>query len=168
MSLSMKEINSKYNVIFNKEYEELFDIIIQIFNNKMNLDNYDLSNSKILNILGIYYEKVEKDYVQTIKYYRMAINLGNTDAMNNLACYYKKEKDYVQAIQYYQMASELDNTNAMCNLARYYNEKENYVQAIQYYQMAIKLGNSTAMNNLAYHYEKKEKDYVQAILSNGY
>ena len=163
MELSVEEINSKYDLKFDENYKELFDIIIQIFNNKMNLENYDLSNSKILNILDLYYEFKEENYTQAIKYYQMALELGNTDAMCNLACYYDKEKDYDQAIQYYQMASELDNTNAMCNLARYYNEKENYVQAIQYYQMAIKLGNSTAMNNLAYHYEKKEKDYPQAI-----
>ena len=39
MLLSVEEINSKYNLNFDEGYKELFDIIIQIFNNKMNLEN---------------------------------------------------------------------------------------------------------------------------------
>ena len=164
MELSVEEINSKYDLKFDENYKELFDIIIQIFNNKMNLENYDLSNSKILNILALYYEFKEENYTQAIKYYQMALELGNTDAMCNLACYYDKEKDYDQAIKYYQMAIKLGNSTAMNNLAMHYYEKEkDYDQAIEYYQMAADLGNSDAMYDLACYYERKKKDYVQAI-----
>ena len=118
MSLSIEEINSKYDLNFDKNYEELFDIIIQIFNNKMNLDNYDLSNSKILNIIGLYYYYKEINYTQAIQYYLMAIKLGNSSAMNNLALYYyEKEKDYTQTIKYFLMAIDLDDAKAMYNLS---------------------------------------------------
>ena len=53
MVLSVKEINSKYDLDFDKSYKEVFDIIIQIFNTEnLILDNYDLSNIKILNFIN--------------------------------------------------------------------------------------------------------------------
>ena len=82
---SLKEIELKYDIKFNNKYNiELENIIIEIFNNKMNLENYDLTNSKIFNIIGLYYVYVQKNYPQVIKYYLMAIELGNSKAMNNL------------------------------------------------------------------------------------
>jgi hypothetical protein len=53
----IKEINKKYSLNFNDSYIELYDIIIEIFtSNLINPCNYDLSNNKILNILGLYYK----------------------------------------------------------------------------------------------------------------
>ena len=50
-----------------------------------------------------------------IKYYLMAIELNNSDAMTNLAYYYDEIKDYDNMKKYYLMAIELNNSDAMTN-----------------------------------------------------
>ncbi len=171
MALSIEEINAKYRLCFDKEsfdkeHIELIDIIIKIFNDdKCNDIHYDLSNSNILNILGLYYDKKKKNYKKAIQYYLMAIDKDNSNAMCNLAMHYEEvKKNYKKAIQYYQMAIDKGNSNAMCNLAMHYQiVKKNYKKAIQYYQMAIDKGNSNAMNSLALYYEIVKKNYKKAI-----
>jgi TPR repeat protein len=39
--------------------------------------------------LANYYEEIEQDYEQSKKYYLMAIENNDTEAMFNLACYYQ-------------------------------------------------------------------------------
>jgi TPR repeat protein len=98
------------------------------------------------------------------KYYLMAIELNDAEAMNNLGCYYKNiEKDYENAKKYYLMAIELNNSKAMFNLGSYYEKIEkDYENAKKYYLMAIELNYSDAMNKLAIYYEEIEKDYENA------
>ena len=98
------------------------------------------------------------------KYYLMAIEKGNSVAMNNLAIYYKEiEKDYDNMKKYYLMAIDKDNSNAMYNLGDYYEEIEkNYDNMKKYYLMAIEKGDSNAMNNLAIYYENIEKNYDES------
>ena len=92
----------------------------------------------------------KKKKIMFKQYYQMAIKLGNSGAMNNLAYYYGEEEDYDQAILYYQMAIKLGNSIAMNNLANYYYKKEDYDQSIKYVLMAIELGNSSAMKSLSF------------------
>ena len=118
MALGIKEINTKYDLNFDDKYVELHYVIVEIFNSDLiNPDNYDLSNSKILNILGLYYEGKEKNYSLAIKYFQMAIGLGNSDSMHNLAIYYEEtEKNYPLAIKYYLMTIQLGNLECMNRL----------------------------------------------------
>ena len=52
------------------------------------------------------------------KYYLMAIEKGNSNAMNNLAFYYEDiENNYDEMKKYYLMAIEKGNYDAMNNLA---------------------------------------------------
>jgi tetratricopeptide (TPR) repeat protein len=109
---------------------------------------------------GVYYF-LEKNYELAIKYYLMAIELGNSEAMNNLGYYYHFiEKNYDKMFEYYLMAIDLGNSNAMNNLGHYYHyTKENYDLAKKYYLMAIDLGNSQAMINIGYYYHYIEQNY---------
>ncbi len=102
---------------------------------------------------------------QAIEYYLMAIELGESKAMNNLANLYLIEKEDIdKAIEYYLMAIELGDSNAMYNLANIYQiEKEDIDKAIEYYLMAIELGESKAMNNLASLYRIEKEDVDKAI-----
>jgi TPR repeat protein len=91
----------------------------------------------------------------------MAIENGNSTAMNNLGDYYVDiEKNYDEAIKYYLMAIENGNSDAMNNLGYYYENYEiNYDKAEKYYLMAIENDNSTAMVNLGNYYQNVAKNY---------
>jgi len=92
------------------------------------------------------------------KYYLMAINLGHSNAMDNLGVYYYIiEKNYDLAKIYYCMAIDLNNSLAMCNLALYYQKVEfNYELMETYYLRAAELQDENSINNLAkYYFETK-------------
>ena len=57
------------------------------------------------------------------KYYLMAIEEGDTDAIWRLADYYKKQRDYINMEKYYIMSSEHGDSDAMFNLGQYYYNK---------------------------------------------
>ncbi len=54
------------------------------------------------------------------KYYLMAIDLKNVDAMQILAEYYNIGEDYEEVELYYLMSIDLKNVDAMKILANYY------------------------------------------------
>ena len=158
MQNTIENIKKTYNIniSYNSKYN---NIIIDIFNN----DNTSFVNQNdpiIFNIIGLYYKQKIKDYEQMKKYYLMAIDLGNSDAMFNLGFYYYNIKDYEQMKKYYLMAIDLGNSYAMYVLGLYYNNIKDYEQMKKYYLMAINLGNSDAMFNLGFHYCEIE-DYEQ-------
>jgi len=106
------------------------------------------------------YQYTEKNYNLMKKYYLMAIELNNSDAMNNLAYHYQTvEKNYDLMKKYYLMAIGINHSDAMNNLADYYeNIEENYDLMKKYYLMAIELNHSYAMNKLALYYEENEEN----------
>lgn len=105
-----------------------------------------------------------KDYDEAKQYYLMAIEKGNTNAMNNLAYYFGYiEKDYEQMKHYYIIAIDKDNTDAMNNLGHYYKDIKDYDKMKHYYMMATNKGNSDAMNNLGFYYYDIEKKYKKAV-----
>jgi len=110
---------------------------------------------------GVYYQYTEKNYDLMKKYYLMAIELNNSNAMYYLALYYQYiENNYELMKKYYLMAIELNNSDAMDNLAHFYDTFEkNYDLMKKYYLMAIELNHSDAMNNLAFYYQLTEKNY---------
>ncbi len=162
---SFQELLNKHqielrNTFSNKEK----NLIENIFNKCIEINNIDicfLQNHYILNIIGLYYECIVKDYVLMKKYYLMAIDLGDIDSMINLGTYYEcVEKDYELMKKYYLMAVELDDIDSMIDLGLYYeNVEKDYELMKKYYLMAIDLGDSIAMNNLGLYYECIEKDY---------
>ena len=79
-------------------------------------------------------------------FYKMAIELGNSDAMNSLGSYYYKQKDIPNMMKYYEMAIELGNSNAMNNLGVYYEIGKDIPNMVKYYEMAIELGNPRSIN----------------------
>lgn len=63
------------------------------------------------------------------KYYLMAIELGNVDAINNLAIYYEDAKDYAEMEKYYLKGIKLDNATSMKNLICHHVENTYRVAA---------------------------------------
>jgi tetratricopeptide (TPR) repeat protein len=87
-----------------------------------------------------YYYNVKKDHVNAEKYYIMAIEHGNIDAMNNLAVYYKNIKNHANAEKYYLMAIDHGCVNALNNLALYYEYTEkDMIKLVELYIKNFKL-----------------------------
>ena len=120
-------------------------------------------NSDIYYNIGVIYHILKK-YNLMEKNYIIAIELGNSDAMNNFGFYHKNvTNDYDLAVNYYMLAMQLDNGDAINNLGFYYrNVCNDFEMAINLYLIAIiKYNNSDAMNNLGHHYYSI-KNYVLA------
>ncbi|WP_305369381.1 SEL1-like repeat protein [Photobacterium leiognathi] len=100
------------------------------------------------------------DIENKIKRFQRAAELGNSDAMFNLAIIYMDgqavEQSDEKAIEYFQRAAVLGNSDAMFNLAIIYMNGQGAEQsdekAIEYFQRAAENGNSDAMFNLAISY----------------
>ncbi|NBP16346.1 sel1 repeat family protein [bacterium] len=106
-----------------------------------------------------------KNYEEMKKYYKKAIELSHSGAMNDLGRYYKNiEQEYEKMKKYFKMAIEHGNSNAMNNLGHYYQYIDvKYYEMKKYYEMAIEKGNTGAMNNLGYYYQHIENDYEAMI-----
>ena len=155
---NVDEITQKYKLTFPMQKQYGNDIV-NIFNGNIlsvkNIDGY------LLNIIGLYYKYVKKDYDKMKQYYLQAIELQNSSAMNNLGYYYKHiKKDYDKMKKYYLQAIELKHSGAMNNFGYYYKTIEkDYDKMKQYYLQAIELNDGDAMNNLGCYYHTIEKDY---------
>ena len=112
------------------------------------------------NILGYIYDEMNI-YSKALKYYLMAIEKGNEDAMINLAFLYDNQGKLADAEKYYLMVIEKGNEKAMYNLALLYNNLEKFSDVEKYYLMAIEKGHEKAMYNLAQFYRNQEK-YAEA------
>ena len=153
-----------------------YDENIDSFDNNITKSNIDWAVIKTLllaekeltgikaNYLGFYYQCIENNYNEAKKYSEIAIEKGNSNAMNDLGLYYENiEENYDEAKKYYLMAVEKGNIAALNNLGCYYeNIEENYDEAKKYYLMAIKKDNADAMNNLGCYYDNIDKNYGEA------
>jgi tetratricopeptide (TPR) repeat protein len=155
---TLENIGKKYGIIFdNDDYLGYENIIIKIFENTTNdtILQYNFTDPKICNILGVYYLKKNK-YDEMIKYYLMGIELNYSVSMYNLGLYYYEKNKYVEMEKYYLMAIELKNTLAMIDLGHYYEyHKIDVINAKKYYMMAIELNNKKALEKYEIMHKKK-------------
>ena len=156
---SLDELCNKYDLVDFHKYKQYETMILDIFNNN-NIDPYK-HITKLYIWIAFYYKYEKEQYDEMKKYYLMAIELNDSDAMYNLASYYQNiEKDYDNMKKYYLMAIELNNSRAMNNLAYHYRHIElNYDKMKKYYMMAVELNNSGAIFNLAHYYQHIEQNY---------
>ena len=123
--LSLEEITTKYKLnLFTTDDYYLANsvIIINIFNSKkLKQKYYHSTNSKILNIIGLYYQYVKLNYIKAVRFYKRSIAKNDSYAMINLAYYYEDiELNYILMKKYYLIAIKADNSDAINNLAYYY------------------------------------------------
>ena len=132
---SLEDIYTHYylnNDSINK-YKLIESYILELFNNDV-IDSNTNDELKLLWNCNYYQHKI-KDYDKMKHYYLMAIDAGNSAAMNNLGYYYQHiEKDYVKMKQYYLMAIDKNNLKAMNNLEKYYSDDK-----IEFYKELIKI-----------------------------
>lgn len=154
-------INSNYNY-----YEQHYNLIIELMNNPI-IKSDHIYNLFELDIIGLYYYYIKKNYELSVKYFLMAVDLDNSNAMNNLGMYYYQiDNNYELAHKYFLMTIEHDelNDSAMNNLGCYYMTVEhNYELTVKYFLMAINHNNSKAMNNLGWYYSKIKYNYELGV-----
>jgi len=70
--------------------------------------------------LGLYYEKIEKDYILMEKYYLMAIEKKSRNATKNLKKYYRSNNNTHKLLKLYK---KTDNQKKLCGmLINYFGE----------------------------------------------
>ncbi|CAI3950761.1 tetratricopeptide repeat protein [Commensalibacter communis] len=116
-------------------------------------------------VLGEIYQTgdygVEKDSFAAKDWYEKAIQLGNVNAMNNLANMYSEgdgvPQDYAKAMELLKKADSLGSEYAAYNIASMYDSGEgvtkNTAKAIEWYEIATRKGNGSAFNNLGVIYK---------------
>ena len=119
-------------------------------------------NKKHLFSIGVIYNLL-KDLVKAEEFYRMAIDKGNFDAMNNLGnLYWDEHKDLAKVEEFYRLAIDKGNASAMFNLGNLYlQEHKDLAKAEEFYRMAIDKGNTNAMINLGNLYWDEYKDLAK-------
>ena len=105
-----------------------------------------------INLLGVIYDDgygVAKNKKRAVKYYRQAAQLGNTNAMINLATIYANSKNVNQTISWLKKAYHAGSIRAIKLLGNTYasTEVKKYKQAIHYYKEYI---NHPAAKGLGY------------------
>ncbi len=169
---NLKQIENEYNILLSKNYYDNENIVLEIFNNNIeNFKNYDLNNAIILNIIAIYYRFVKKNYSEMKKYFLLAINLKDTNAMNNFANYYGCIKKYDKMKKWILIAMTIDSSDfdTFHNLGYYYECIKNYNKMLKWYLISSKYGNLNSMNYLGHYYEsiknydEMEKWFLMAI-----
>ena len=112
--------------------------------------------------LGVCYEDgdcVSQDKQKAIELYQRAADMGDTNAMFNLAVWHENggvSKDKEKTIELYQRAADMGDTNAMFNLAVWHENggvSKDKEKTIELYQQASDMGNQNAMTNLAVCYK---------------
>ena len=102
--------------------ESLYDLYIN--HDESAICESFLNDGNYLNLIGLYYEHICKNDVNKLKYYHMAIALGNSNAMTFLGQYYNEQNDIPNMLEYYEMAIAFGNSMAMTNLGYYYCKKK--------------------------------------------
>ncbi|MDR3218501.1 MAG: sel1 repeat family protein, partial [Dysgonamonadaceae bacterium] len=108
------------------------------------------------NALGFVYDNQEK-FDLAEKYFLMAIEKGDSDAMFNLGHLYKNQEKFDLAEKYYLLAIEKGDNKALLNLGNLYCNQEKFDLSEKYYLQAIEKGDSNAMFNLGNLYANQEK-----------
>ena len=155
-----KEINSvlkKYDItippLCDRHVDSLYNLYIN--HDESAICKSFLNNGNYLNTIGFYYEEICKNELNMLKYYEMAIALGNSNAMFNLGCYYGEQNDIPNMVKYYEMAIAQGDSDAMNNLGEYYKEKKDIPNMVKYWEMAIEHGN---IQTLKYYLSEILKD----------
>jgi len=161
----IEEIYNKYNITkYRHEVEN--EIFLDIFNKNITENDIDLTNSKILNVFGLYFQTENINCNKMMSIFDSIINnYNNTYAMNNLGLYYYSINEFKLAESLFIKALKNDNSYACIYLAKYCLEIEfNVNNAITYLRVAIdKYKNSYAMIELALIHKKYSKKYDKTI-----
>lgn len=115
------------------------------------LEGVDLGCSDCMNLLGRYYYR-NKDYVQMMAFWEMAINKKNIEAIFNLSKFFEDEKQYDKMVHALKMAIEMGSEKAIVSLAVYYQKNKEFEKMIEIYRQGVHNGYTTCMIELGNYY----------------
>ena len=111
---------------------------------------------------GFLFRQIQKQ-TKAEKYYLLAIEKGNINALYNLASLYQNQGKEKEAEKYYLLAIEEGDINALNNLAVLYKNQGKEKEAEKYYLLAIEKGDIIALHNLALFYFQLNKNKQKAL-----
>ncbi|PHO11791.1 hypothetical protein CPG38_11325 [Malaciobacter marinus] len=122
-----------------------------------------------------YAYQMKKDYETAIKWCKNAIDLGNKEALFQLAYTYREKKEYKKAEEWFVKSFESKDKDAPIALGYLYtNYLYDYKKAEKYYKEGVKLKDLEANHNLSrlYHHHLKDdikaSAYAIALIENKY
>ncbi|RXJ92839.1 hypothetical protein CRV00_12520 [Malaciobacter molluscorum] len=110
-----------------------------------------------------YAYQMKKDYDEAIKWCKKAIDLGNKEALFQLAYTYREKKDYKKAEEWFIKSFKSKDKDAAMALGYLYtNYLHEYKKAEKYYKESVKIKDLEANHNLSRLYHHHLKDDVKA------
>lgn len=132
----------------------------------------DMNHVGTMNILGIYYEKMENNDELALKYYNMAKKHNDVNACHNLGLFYQRRDNEELMLENYNHAILLGYKSSYTNIGAFYLTKGNYQLAETYFLKSIEGDSDNGINylNLGIFYENikvnvqlMKKYYLRAI-----
>lgn len=118
---SWKQLNEKYNVIFNEGVDApLSELEQKIYNGSFIYEDLDLTNINTLIALSNYYMLTQNDIFRLIILNKL-VEIGDVRGYANLGCYYFNSNRKL-AVEYLEKATNMGNQNAKFNLVKHYIE----------------------------------------------
>lgn len=118
--------------------------------------------------IGLCYTHLD-NYQEAEKYFLVAIDKGDIDALYNLSIFYGNLGRIEEAEKYFLLAIDKGHVKALNNLAILYENQSKIEEAEKYYLLAKDKGDVKALYNLGLLYqnqgriEEAEKNYILAI-----
>ena len=115
-------LNNKHKVLLYLDFQYCVDLFLN--------PNQHISNKDILNVIGLHYYR-RKDFNKMEKYYLMAIELGDTNAMHNLARCYMLKYGLLGPKIFEELTEYCFNPQRLTRLCNIYNiEMSDYMDII--------------------------------------
>lgn len=146
--------NFKYIELDKEEYNDVVDF----------MENYKYKSYRIYSSNTLLYFgricSIKMDFDDMKYYYKKAISLENSYAMNSMGCHYLALKKYKKMKKYFKMALSFKNDLAIINFANYYNTIKKYSKMKKYclWSLEIDEQNEKALNLLEKYYQETEFD----------
>lgn len=137
---------------------------------KQSIDSTNSHSDIVYLYFGIFSE-LSFNIENAIKFYLLAINLQNADAMVNLGKIYQKQKNFSEMLKYYTLADNLNHDGASVALCDYYGSFGD----VKFVKKYLKSTGKTDSKGFFYvgtcyhqvkNYPKMEKYYTKAISLN--
>ena len=114
------------------------------------------------------------DYVEAMRWFRKAADLGNANAMENIGVLYRTGqgvvRDDAEALRWWRKAADLGDANAMNQIGGAYRDGRgigrDYIEAMRWFRSSAERGNMHAMTAIGFLYQHGlgvNLDYVEAI-----
>ena len=132
----------------------------------------DMNSSWGQNCLGVCY-RVQQNYEEAVKWFRLSAEQGNERGQFNLGFMYEKGKgvaqNYEEAVKWYRLSAEQGYERGQCNLGEMYeygkDVAQNYEEALKWYKKAADQGNAWSQYKIGkfyYHGYGVEKNCHEA------